>query len=322
MAVYTPLDRDEFTRVLAEYSLGSLVSFQGIIGGIENTNYFVTTSRGEFVLTIFERLNAAQLPFYLDLMRHLARRSLPVPEPHENLHGSLITTVKGKPAALVKRMPGTSVQSPTAAHCAGVGDFLAQMHLAGKDFPIFQPNLRGLGWWKEVLPGLEAHVGEQAFQLLTEEVIFQDSIERSPEFEQLPRGPCHADLFRDNVLFTGTASAPYIGGVIDFYFAACTQWLFDVAVAVNDWCVDLHDGAIVPQRAQALLRAYHAVRPFSDIEAAHWRTVQRAAALRFWVSRLYDQYRPRAAQLLTPHDPGRFERTLVRRCTDPVLPWI
>jgi len=322
MAVFTALARDEIAHLLASYQLGQLVSHQGISTGIENTNYFVTTSTGEFVLTIFERLNFRQLPFYLELMRHLARRELPVPAPQENNSGSLISEVKGKPAAFVTRMPGRSVEAPNIAHCERVGEFLARMHLAGQDFPRFQPHLRGIGWWKTILPSLEPYISDDTFHELAEEVIYQDSFFRSPSFEQFASGPIHADLFRDNVLFITHGGATSIGGVIDFYFAGCSIWLFDVAVAVNDWGVETYDGTIVMDRARALLCAYHAVRPFTDLEQQHWRTVLRAAALRFWISRLHDLHLPRAAHVLTPHDPGRFERTLKRRIADIELPWI
>jgi len=322
MAVFTNLDRDEIAHLLTSYAIGKLVSYQGIASGIENTNFFVTTSTGEFVLTIFERLSFRQLPFYIELMRHLAQRNLPVPEPQENAGGSLISEVKGKPAAFVTRMPGRWVEAPGIVHCERVGEFMARMHLAGQDFPRFQPHLRGIGWWKTVLPALEPYVSDDTFHELAEEVIYQDSFFRSPAFEKFPSGPIHADLFRDNVLFVEQDGAPVIGGVIDFYFAGCSLWLFDVAVAVNDWCVELGDGALLPDRVHALLRAYHAVRPFADLERQHWRTVLRAAALRFWISRLQDQHLPRHAHLLTPHDPGRFDRTLKRRIADAELPWI
>ena len=322
MAVFTALDREDIAYLLASYRVGELVSYRGIPAGIENTNYFVTTSGGEFVLTVFERLTFRQLPFYLELMRHLARRELPVPAPQENISGSLICELKGKPAALVTRMPGRSVEAPGTGHCECVGEFLARMHLAGQDFPRFQPHLRGIGWWKTVLPSLEPHIDDNTFHDLLEEVIYQDSFFRSPAFEKMPGGPIHADLFRDNVLFVEAAGRPAIGGVIDFYFAGCSVWLFDIAVAVNDWCVEPHDGALALERARALLRAYHAVRPFSDVEQQSWRTVLRAAALRFWISRLHDLHLPRTAHLLTPHDPGRFERTLKRRIADAELPWV
>ena len=318
MAVFTALTRDEVSVLLDGFSVGQLVDYQGIASGIENTNFFLTTTQGRFVLTVFERLDATQLPFYLGLMKHLARRGLPVPEPAESRQGALMEKVRGKPAAIVSRLPGHAVDAPTAAQCSHVGHFMAQMHLQARDFTMFQPNLRGIGWWKSALPKLEPLIPEHQFQEVAEEVIFQDAFVRSPSFERLARGPIHADLFRDNVLFDGDR----IGGVIDFYFAGCSVWLFDLAVAMNDWCVDTVSGEFDTPRAAALLRAYHEVRPLTETERESWRTALRAAALRFWISRLYDLHLPRPAALLKPHDPTRFERTLRLRIRQAHLPWI
>jgi homoserine kinase type II len=322
MAVFTPLSHAEASAFLTQFALGEVVDLQGIPSGIENTNYFLTTERGRFVLTLFERLTFKQLPFYLELMRHLARRQLPVPEPQENRAGSLLSELKGKPAAIVTRLAGKAVRAPTVQQCALAGEVLARMHVAGRDFPVFQPHLRGIGWWKETVPRLERFLPEDTFHTLAEEVIFQDSFFRSARFEKLPAGPIHADLFRDNVLIETTAAGERIGGLIDFYFAGCSIWLFDLAVTMNDWCIDPATGAFEPARAQAMLDAYHAARPLTDDEHMCWRTVLRAAALRFWISRLDDYHRPRPAELLTPHDPAHFERILARRTHDTPLPWV
>jgi homoserine kinase type II len=318
MAVFTALTRDEVVVLLDGYSVGQLVDFEGIASGIENSNFFLTTGDGCFVLTVFERLDVEHLPFYLGLMKHLAQRGLPVPEPACTLRGELLSEVRGKPAAIVTRLPGHAVFEPTPSQCAQVGQFLARMHLQARDFPLFQPNQRGIGWWKSALPKLEPLIPDEQFQELAEEVIFQDSFVRSPRFEQLPAGPVHADLFRDNVLFEGD----HIGGVIDFYFAACTAWLFDLAVTVNDWCADPDNGEFDQARAQAMLRAYHEVRTLKDVEHRAWRTALRAAALRFWISRLYDLHLPRPAALLRPHDPSRFEQMLRLRIRQSDLPWV
>ena len=318
MAVFTALTRDEIVALLAGYSVGQLLDFAGIPSGIENSNFFVTTSGGRFVLTVFERLDAEHLPFYLGLMKHLAQRGLPVPEPSVTLDGELLSKVRGKPAALVTRLPGHAVMSPTAAQCAQVGNFLANMHQQARDFPLFQPNLRGIGWWKSALPKLEPLIPDDQFQELAEELIFQDSFVRSAAFEQLPAGAVHADLFRDNVLFDGDR----IGGVIDFYFAGCTAWLFDLAVTVNDWCVSGASGEFDSPRVRALLRGYHEVRPLEESERLAWRTALRAAALRFWISRLYDLHLPRPAALLKPHDPAWFGRMLRLRIQQRDLPWV
>jgi homoserine kinase type II len=318
MAVFTALTRDEIVALLGGYAVGQLVDFEGIPSGIENSNFFVSTTQGKFVLTVFERLGATQLPFYLGLMKHLALRGLPVPEPAFTTGGSLLSQARGKPAAIVTRLPGRAVADPTPPQCAQVGQFLAEMHRKGRDYTPYQPNLRGIGWWKSTLPKLEPLIPQEQFQQLAEEVVFQDGFVRSAQFELLPAGPIHADLFRDNVLFDGD----HIGGVIDFYFAGCSAWLFDLAVTANDWCADPHSGAFDRARAVAMLKAYHTVRPLTEVEHKSWRTALRAAALRFWISRLYDLHLPRPAELLEPHDPGRFERMLQLRIRESDLPWV
>lgn len=322
MAVFTALTREEVDTFLSQFSIGCVLDLQGIHTGIENTNYFVTTDHGQYVLTVFERLTSTQLPFYLQLMRHLARKGLPVPEPQPTRTGALVAELKSKPAAVVSRLPGKATAEPTAKQCASVGEFLARMHLAGQDFEPFQPHLRGIGWWKNAVPKLRPHVPDDVMRTLTEELIFQDSFFRSGNFEKLPTGPIHADLFCDNVLLVSDGESERIGGVIDFYFAGCSIWLFDLAVTINDWCIVRDTGAFEPASAQAMLDAYHATRPLTETEHECWRTALRAAALRFWISRLYDYYLPRAAHLLTPHDPAHFERILKRRTIDTPLPWV
>jgi homoserine kinase type II len=323
MAVFTRLTPADVTTLLTRYRLGELMALEGVGAGIENTNYFATTTAGAFVLTVFERLTFEQLPFYLELMRHAARRGLPVPMPQEHVGGALVSEIKGKPCAFVTRLPGHAVELPNVRQCEAVGEFLARLHVQCADFALFQPHLRGIGWWKSTLPLLEPRIADDLFHELAEEVIVQDSFFRSALFEKLPSGPIHADLFRDNVLWQdATNVGATIGGVIDFYFAGCSLWLFDVAVTVNDWCVDLDSGAFDQVRAKALLAAYHAVRPLTDDEHAAWPIVLRAAALRFWISRLHDLHLPRDAHLLTPHDPARFERMLRRRIADPTPPWV
>ena len=322
MAVFTALSRAEVNAFLNQFPLGELAELEGIHTGIENTNYFVTTDRGRYVLTVFERLTAKQLPFYLQLMLHLSNKGLPVPEPQQTRAGALVAELKSKPAALVTRLPGKATTTPAVAQCSSVGDFLGRMHLAGMDFAPFQPHLRGIGWWKSAVPKLASHVPDDVMHTLAEELIFQDSFFRSARFEKLPSGPIHADLFRDNVLLVRDGEGDRIGGVIDFYFAGCSIWLFDLAITINDWCIEQATGEFDAQRAHAMLNAYHAVRPLTEDEHECWRTCLRAAALRFWISRLYDYYLPRPAHLLTPHDPSHFERILKRRTSDALLPWV
>ncbi|MBV7487041.1 homoserine kinase [Bordetella sp. BOR01] len=313
MAVFTPVSDDDARTLLANFDLGDLVSLRGITAGIENTNYFLITTRGEYVLTLFEVLTQAQLPFYIELMHHLASRGVPVPQPQTLRDGSRLTSLHGKPCAIVTRLPGGYEPAPGAAHCALAGATLARAHLAARDFPLQQPNLRGLAWWVETGPKVLPFLDAAQAQLLTRELDDQQRVAATPAWQALPCGPAHCDLFRDNVLFAGTFEDPLMGGIIDFYFAGCDTWLFDVAVSVNDWCTERENGVFVPSLLQAWLQAYAAVRPFTDGERQAWPHMLRAAALRFWLSRLYDYFLPRPAQTLKPHDPRHFERVLQAR---------
>ena len=309
MAVFTPVTLDDVAPWITQFPLGKAVALKGIASGIENSNFFLTTERGEYVLTLFENLSFEQLPFYLRLMDHLATRGVLVPAPIANDNGDLCVPLHGKPAAIVSKLDGSSQMAPHAVHCAAVGDMLARLHLAGADFPLHQPNLRGLDWWQSTTPQILPLLDAGKAALLSSELAFQTAFAASATYAALPQGPVHADLFRNNVMFDGER----LTGFFDFYFAGCDSWLFDVAVTVNDWCVDLDSGVLDDGRVSALLAAYRAVRPFSAAEQAAWQAMLRAAALRFWLSRLYDLHLPREAELLTPHDPGHFERILRER---------
>lgn len=313
MAVFTPVSDVDARALLTRFDLGELVSLRGITAGIENTNYFLATTRGEYVLTLFEVLTQEQLPFYIELMHHLASRGVPVPQPQTLRDGSRLTTLHGKPCAIVTRLPGGYEPAPGPTHCALAGATLARAHLAARDFPLQQPNLRGLAWWRETAPKVMPFLDAGQAQLLTLELELQQTAAATPAWQALPAGPAHCDLFRDNVLFAGTFETPQMGGIIDFYFAGCDTWLFDVAVSVNDWCIERDSGKFVPELVHAWLQAYAAVRPFTDGERQAWPTMLRGAALRFWISRLYDFFLPRPAQTLKPHDPRHFERVLQAR---------
>jgi homoserine kinase type II len=314
MAVFTPVTSEQLGAWLKHYSIGTLAGMQGIATGIENTNYFVTTTHGAYVLTLFEKLAPVELPFYLGLMAHLAQHGIPCPAPVVDLRDRLFSELNGKPAALVSRLPGAAVSAPSPAHCGEVGAVLADMHLAGKSFTGTLENPRGPRWWRETAPRLTPFLDPEGAELLHVELKFQALY----RFQDLPRGPIHADLFRDNVLFEGARA----GGVIDFYFAGIDCLLFDVAVTLNDWCVH-PNGEIDAPRAAALLAAYHATRPFTAPERGAWPVLLRAAALRFWLSRLYDFYLPRAGELVHAHDPEHFRRILKLRIAGMNdMPWI
>ncbi len=307
MSVFTTVTDDEMRQWLKEYSVGELIKLSGIASGIENTNYCVTTSGGRYVLTLFEKLTAQQLPFYLNLMAYLAEHEVPSAHPVANRAGNYLGTLNGKPAALVAFLEGRDLESPTPLQCASLGAVLARLHIAGQSYPAKMDNPRGPKWWKSVMPEILPFLSAEESALLKEEVRFQ-SLYR---FSDLPRGAIHADLFRDNVLFDGDR----IAGVIDFYFACTDAMLYDMAIAVNDWCLAA-DGTLDLARARAFLDAYAAIRPYTSIERGAWPVMLRAGALRFWVSRLYDFHLPRPGELTHAKDPGHFRRILELRIRD------
>ncbi|MCW5653720.1 homoserine kinase [Hydrogenophaga sp.] len=319
MAVYTEVAFNDAAELLRNLGLGELTRLQGIQGGIENTNYFVTSERDgatlEHVLTLFERLGFEQLPFYLHYMKHLAGKGIPVPEPAANAQGALVHTLQGKPAAVVDKLRGRSELQPEVPHCEAVGGMLARMHLAGRDFPLSQPNLRGLAWWNETVPVVLPFLDTEQAGLIRAELAFQNHVAAGPAYAALPRGPIHADLFRDNVMFEDGQ----LTGFFDFYFAGSDTFLFDLAVCLNDWCVlhdRAHDGSLDLPRSLAMLAAYQAVRPLTAAERHLFPALLRAGALRFWLSRLWDLHLPREAALLQAHDPTHFERVLRARVRD------
>ncbi|WP_421954646.1 homoserine kinase [Polaromonas sp.] len=314
MAVFTEVSFDEAAAFLSALDLGQLQNIKGAAGGIENTNYFVDTDQGQYVLTLFERLTFEQLPFYLHLMKHLAGCGIPVPNPAAAKNGDILHKLKGKPAAVVNKLRGHSELAPTADHCAGVGEMLARMHLAGLDYPHHQPNLRGLPWWNSTAPVVLQHTTAEQGKLLLGELAYQNHIAESSAYRTLPRGPIHADLFRDNVMFEDGR----LTGFFDFYFAGYDTFLFDIGVCLNDWCVDLPTGRHDAGRADAFLAAYQSVRKLTAAERTLLPAALRAGALRFWISRLWDFHLPREATVLQAHDPGHFERVLRERLAHPV----
>ena len=221
MSVFTTVTPEQLSAWLSNYSIGTLTRLEGIAAGIENTNYYVTTTHGRYVLTLFEKLKSGELPFYLDLMAHLARHGIPCPQPIASLGNEYLGELNGRPAAIVTCVPGRDLQQVDAGHCATIGGLLAQMHLAGASYRAEMPNPRGARWWRAAMPNVLPFLDARAAALLQEEVRFQALY----RWEDLPRGVIHADLFRDNVLWDGGR----VGGIIDFYFACNDALLYDVA---------------------------------------------------------------------------------------------
>lgn len=301
MSVFTPVTDADLADWLKNYAIGRLDALQGISAGVQNSNFFVTTSLGRYVLTLFETMPRAELPFYLHLMAHLARHGLPVPAPIANRDNEYLGTLSDKPAVLVTRLAGKSDMAPDVARCTRIGAMLAGLHLAGQSFGRKQANPRGAEWRQSCAARVRAHLPADEQAELDAELAFQAGF----DLKALPQGVIHADLFRDNVLWDGD----YVGGVIDFYFAGQDALLFDVAVTVNDWCADA-DGRLDAARTSALLGSYAESRPFTAAEHAAWPAMLRAAALRFWLSRLEDFHLPRAGEMVLIKDPGEYRRIL------------
>jgi homoserine kinase type II len=322
MAVYTDVSFDEAAALVARLGIGELTALKPIASGIENTNYFADTTTSRCVLTLFERLTFEQLPFYLELMRHLAARAIPVPGPKADAAGTILHSLQGKPAAVVDRLRGGHRLAPDAEHCGAVGAMLARMHLASADFALHQPNLRGLPWWNETVPVVLPYLDASQRALIEGELAFQQQLAASAAFATLPRGPIHADLFRDNEMFDADTdgSGDVLTGLFDFYFAGVDTYGFDIAVCLNDWCIDLESGLLAQDRAEAFVAAYDSVRSLTTNERRLLPALMRGAALRFWISRLWDLYLPRDASLLKPHDPTHFERVLRQRVDAPWHP--
>lgn len=304
MSVFTTLSLEEVRQWLAPFNVGELQTLRGIAAGITNTNYFVETSQSRFVLTVFEKNDFDELPYFVHLMTHLSRHGIPCPKPIMDQHHTALHRIHSKPALMVSCLKGSDVSQPNLKQIEAVARMLARMHVAGLDFHEQSHNQRGQGWRvmtaQQVMPKL-APVQQH---LLQEELEFQHGLDLS----KLPHGVIHGDLFRDNVLFDGDV----LGGFIDFYYACHDVLAYDVAIAANEWCVDAA-GNFVDEKLTVFMQAYQAERPFTEGERTHWPALLRRAALRFWLSRLYDFYYPVAGELTHAKDPAHFERVLLNR---------
>lgn len=308
MSVFTRVTESEVSAWLTRFSVGTARALTPISEGIENTNYFLSTTDGEFVLTLYERVPAEDLPFYLNFTAHLARSGVAVPTPIADRTGALFSILNGRPAALTQRIAGRPVMQPDVLHCTAVGRELGRLHNASRAFRTRISNKRGPGWTLSTSRAVRPFVSADQNALIENELKFQ----RERRQTRLPNGAIHADLFRDNVLFDGDV----LSGLIDFGFAATDEFAYDLAITANDWCV-VPGGEFDDARLHALLAAYVSERPLTEAEQVAWPALLRAAAIRFWLSRLYDLHLPRAAELNTPHDPAVFENILRLRIARP-----
>lgn len=308
MSVFTAVTIDEAQEFITAYNIGDIIDFQDIAAGVENSNFFVTTTQGRYVLTIFEKIPRDDLDFYMGLMAHLHQKQFACAAPIKTGAGVVLRTLKGKPAALVARLGGNDIAHPNVNDCFAVGKALADMHQAAADFALPMQNWRGLSWWRREADSLKNLANPAECALLASEIAFQS------DFDQLtlPRGVVHADLFRDNILWDDHADL-HRPQMIDFYFA-CHEWLiWDVAITVNDWCLDFSaypQAKLNPAYTTALLAGYTSVRTFLPAERQVWSRMLRAAALRSWLGRLGYCYYPRTSTLTHNKDHHYSERLL------------
>lgn len=302
MSVYTSVSDDEMRQLLTEYPLGRFRALQGIAQGITNSNFFLHTDSGSYVLTVFEALSAAELPFFMDLTRHLSRNGVACPAPIAKHDGTLTATLVGKPACIVEKLSGSDTSFPTALQCRNTGAMLAKMHLAGSDFAQSMDNPRFDAWWTASAAKLLPFLNPEDATLLADEIRYQAE---NPD-TALPNGIIHADLFKDNVLLDGEN----VAGFIDFYYACNGSFVYDLAIAVNDWARRA-DHSIDPVLRDAFVEGYQSVRPLTPAETAYLPTAYRAGCLRFWVSRLLDFHFPAEGEMTFIKDPNVFRDLLL-----------
>lgn len=301
MSVYTVINEQELKAFLTDYNLGELVTFEGISAGIENTNYFVDTTEGRFVLTIFEHHSFEELPYFLNIMAFMAEHQIPTAHPEPTISNGYLKQLKGKPAALVERLNGRGVEIPTVNQCAVMGEQLAKFHLAGQECEDFRNNDRGLDWMQATYQLIQSHLPADEQQMIENELAYQAEV----CWKALPTGVIHADLFCDNALFNGDQ----LSGIIDLYYACNGAFLYDLAVMVNDWC-RLENLSFDTEKMAQMLSHYQQVRALSEAEKQTWPAALRLAALRFFLSRLKDKHLPREGEMTQIKDPNVFKSVL------------
>ena len=305
MAVYTDVMAEELAGFLAGYDVGELLAYKGIAEGVENSNFLVHTSRGYFILTLYERrVAASDLPFFLALMEHLHARGITCPQPVKNRKGETLGRVAGRPAAIITFLDGMWIRRPSAGHCAALGEALAKLHVAGLEFGMRRANALSVAGWRPLYLSCRARANE-LHRDLEQSLAAELSHLEAAWPRELPQGVIHADLFPDNVFFLGNR----LSGLIDFYFA-CTDFLaYDVAVCLNAWCFET-DHSYNVTKGRSLLQAYARVRPLTPSEQEMLPLLARGAALRFLLTRLVDWFDVPAGALVRPKDPLEYYRKL------------
>jgi homoserine kinase type II len=305
VAVYTDVSDEELQAFVATYDIGAVLSFKGIAEGVENSNFFLHTEGGSYILTLYEkRVREADLPFFLELMRHLAARGLTCPQPILDRRGEALKRLAGRPAALVSFLDGISVRRPTARHCGALGGALARLHEAGRDFPMTRENALSVPGWRPLFEAAEDRADTVSPGLRARAAAALEALERDWP-RDLPMGVIHADLFTDNVFFIGEA----VSGLIDFYFACTDALAYDLAICLNAWCFEA-DGSFNATKGRAMIAGYERVRRLEPAEVEALPMLARGSALRFMLTRLVDWLDVPPGALVRPKDPLEYDRKL------------
>ncbi|MCK5902752.1 MAG: homoserine kinase [Cocleimonas sp.] len=305
MSVYTTVTANDLNQLLLQYNIGELLHFSAVVAGVENTNYFVNTSKGQFVLTLYEHYSPTELPFFLELMQHLSNYKVETVTPVKDKRGNVLRQICAKPMAIFERLVGTALtpDEVTQQHCELIGDALARFHLAGLSYQGQRPHERDGDFSEDSTTAIAALLSVEDRQLLQEELSFQQTM---PLWDELPSGITHSDLFCDNTIFDNVEGQLVLSGIIDLYFSCNDAFIYDLAVVAGDWCCD-QDGSLDSTRWMSLLSAYHKVRQLETIEKQAWVDMLRTCYLRFWILRLKLQLAPREGELVLEKDPNEFK---------------
>lgn len=313
MSVYTTVTAGDLNQFLLQYDIGELLNFSGITAGVENTNYFVNTTKGQFVLTLYEAYSKQELPYFLDLMQHLSEQGVKTLTPVANRKKSLLGQLCGKPAVFIERLSGTALKQSdiTVRHCEIIGDALARFHLAGASFHQKRDNARAEDFAPALTAQLSSLLSKADHIIFSHELAFQKRI----DWSTLPSGVTHSDLFSDNSIFATNDDSPVLSGIIDLYFACNDAFIYDLAVVASDWCNN-ESGSLDETRYLALLSAYHKVRRLSTIEKQAWVAMLRTSALRFWILRLKLKLAAKEGDMVLQKDPNELKVKLLSYIRD------
>ena len=304
MAVYTSINSNDLNDWIEKFNFKDLVNFKGISSGVTNSNYLIQMAHSNYILTIFEHNNIEELPFYIDLMTYLAKENFLCPRPIENKNGQALGLLKEKPALMVSFLDGKEKAIRSPKSCYLVGQYLAKLHLTANNFPQLNKNTRGLDWVSDMYLNLKKYLSLEDQGILELEINYHKEMDKV----ELPEGIIHGDLFKDNVLFLNDK----VSGFIDFYYACNEKFIYDIAIAINDWCID-QDGQINKSMFLEFIKGYRSERKLTDNEQEYLNVALRLAALRFWLSRLEDFYNAKEGEITSIKDPKHFKDILLDR---------